>query len=65
MSTGNSNVNLNLEDKLVKLNLSPAQCTQALGAMRAAEDMVDFFQTVGAAVKRIAGALSLKPSVRA
>ena len=65
MSTANRNVNLNLEDKLAKLNLTPAQRTQALGAMRAAEDMVDFLQTVGAVAKRIAGALSLKPSIRA
>ena len=64
MTTGNK-VTFDLEQKLATMNLTPAQRTQALDAMRAAEDMVDFFQIVGAAAKRIAGAFSLKPSVRA
>ena len=65
MTTGKRNATFDLEQKLATMNLSPAQRTQALDAMRAAEDMVDFIQTVGAAAKRIAGAFSLKPSVRA
>jgi hypothetical protein len=65
MTTGNRKATFDLEQKLATMNLSPAQRTQALDAMRAAEDMVDFIQTVGAAAKRIAGAFSLKPSVRA
>jgi hypothetical protein len=64
MNTGNRPV-FNFEQKLADLNLSPAQRTQALDAMRAAEDMVQFFETVGAAVKRVAGVFSLKPSMRA
>jgi hypothetical protein len=56
---------LNFEQKLADLNLSPAQRTQALDAMRAAEGMVEFLETVGNAVKRIAGVFSLKPGVRA
>jgi hypothetical protein len=53
------------EQKLADLNLSPAQRTQALDAMRAAEGMVDFLEAVGTAVKRVAGVFSLKPGVRA
>ena len=64
MTTG-KNVTFDLEQKLATMNLSPAQRNQALDAMRAAEDMVDFVQTLGAAIKRIDGALSFKPSVRA
>ena len=63
MNTGNRTV-FNFEQKLAELNLSPAQRTQALDAMRAAEDMVAFLDTVGAAIKRIAGVFSLKPSMR-
>ena len=64
MTNGNRKAAFNIEEKLAELNLSPAQRSQALGAMRAAEDMVDFLDTVGAALKRIAGAFSLKPSIR-
>lgn len=62
MTTGNREAMLNIEQKLADLNLTPAQRSQALGAMRAAEDMVDFIETLGAAVKRIAGVFSLKPT---
>ena len=65
MTTGNREVTFDFEQKLATMNLTPSQRTQALDAMRAAEDMVEFFQTVGTAAKRIAGAFSLKPSIRA
>ena len=39
--------------------------TQALDAMRAAEDMVQFIESIGAAFKRIFGVFSLKSGVRA
>ncbi|MGH8663045.1 MAG: hypothetical protein ACREUX_02145 [Burkholderiales bacterium] len=65
MNTGNRPAVFNFEQKLAELNLSPAQRTQALDAMRAAEDMVGFLETVGTAVKRIAGVFTLKPSMRA
>jgi hypothetical protein len=66
MSTGNRKAAaFNLEQKLADLNLSPAQRIRAIDAMQAAEDMVDFLETVGAAIKRIAGVFSLKPGIRA
>jgi hypothetical protein len=65
MNTGNRNVAFNIEEKLVDMNLSPAQRTQAIDAMRAAEDMVAFLDTLGTAIKRMAGVFSLKPSIRA
>jgi hypothetical protein len=65
MNTGNRNAVFNLEQKLADLNLTPAQRARAIGSMRAAEDMVDFLGTVGAAIKRLVGVFSLKPSIRA
>lgn len=65
MTTGNRKAMFTIEEKLANLNLSPAQRTQALGAMRVAEDMVDLLQTLGNAVKRIAGAFAPKSSIRA
>ena len=65
MTTGNRKADFNFEERLASLNLTPAQRAQALGAMRAAEEMVDFLDTVIAAGKRIAGVFSLKSSVRA
>lgn len=65
MSTGNQKLELNLEEKLGQLNLTPSQREHAVGAMRVATDAVEVVAAISAAVKRIAGALSLKPSVRA
>jgi len=65
MSTGKQNVEFNLEEKLGQLNLTPSQREQAVGAMRVATDTVEVVAAISAAVKRIAGALFLKPSVRA
>jgi len=65
MTTGNRKELFTIEEKLANLNLTSAQRTQALGAMRVAEDLVDFVETLGTAVKRIAGAFAPKPSVRA
>jgi hypothetical protein len=64
MTTGNRKVDLNLEEKLAQLNISPIDRARALSAMKAAEDMVDFFGALRMAFKRIAGAFSLRPSVR-
>jgi hypothetical protein len=65
MTTGNRKVNLNLEEKLAEMNLSPVDRAQALSALKMAEDMVDLFETLAAGVRRIAGVFSLRPSVRA
>ena len=65
MTTGNRKVDLNLEEKLAQLNISPIDRARALSALKAAEDMVDFFAALRTAFKRIAGAFSLRPSVRA
>ena len=65
MTTGNRKAEFNFEEKLATLSLSPAQRAQAIGAMRAAEDMVDFLDSLVATGKRIAGVFSLKPSIRA
>ena len=65
MTTGNRKVDLNLEEKLAQLNISPIDRARALSALKAAEDMVDFFEALRTVFKRIAGAFSLRPSVRA
>ncbi len=65
MSTRDRQVEFNVEQKLADLNLTPSQRHQALGAIRVAEDLVEIFQYLGAAAKRVAGALSFKPSIRA
>ena len=65
MTTGNRKVDLNLEEKLAQLNLSPVDRARALSALKMSEDIVNFFEALGAGVKRIAGAFSLRPSVRA
>jgi len=65
MTTGNRKVEFNIEEKLASVNMTPADRHRALGAMRAAEDLVDFLDTLVAAGKRIAGVFSFKPSVRA
>ena len=65
MTTGNRKVDLNLEEKLAQLNLSPVDRARALSALKMAEDMVSLFEFLGTGLKRIAGAFSLRPSVRA
>jgi hypothetical protein len=65
MTTGNRKVDLNLEEKLAQLNLSPLDRAQALSALRAAEDLVTLFEALRTVFKRITGAFSLRPSVRA
>jgi hypothetical protein len=65
MTTRTRTVDLNIEKKLAELNLTPSQHARALDALQTAEDMVDFLESVGAVVKRIAGVFSLKPSMRA
>ena len=65
MTTGNRKAEFNIEEKLSTLTLSRPQPNQAVDAMRVAEEMVDFLDTLVAGVKRLAGVFSLKPSVRA
>lgn len=65
MTTGNRKAEFNIEEKLANINLTPADRQRALGAMRAAEDLVDFLDRLVAAGKRIAGVFSLKSGVRA
>lgn len=65
MTQGKHNDGLNLELKLDELNLSPSQRAHALSAMRTASEAVDLFEAVAGAIKRIAGVVTLKPSVRA
>jgi hypothetical protein len=64
MSNGNKQAVFNLEEKLNELNLTPSERANALGAMRVAEDAVEIFEVLRAAFKRVAGFVSLKPSVR-
>jgi hypothetical protein len=64
MSTGNRQVGFNVEQKLAELNLTPSQRHQALGAIKVAEDVIDVVQFFSAFARRVAGAVSLKPSVR-
>jgi hypothetical protein len=56
--------NLDLEAKLNELHLTPSERANAIGAMRVAEDAVEIVRVLRAAMKRIAGFMSLKPSVR-
>jgi hypothetical protein len=65
MTTGHRKVDLNIEEKLAQINLSPSERAQALSALRLSEDMVNLFGTLAAGVRRIAGVFSLRPSVRA
>lgn len=65
MSNGKQLEDFNLEAKLNELNLTPSQREHAVSAMRIAEDAVELIDAITGAVKRIAGAMSLKPSVRA
>jgi len=65
MSNGNKRSEVSIVDKLNELPLTPSERAAALGAMRVAEDAVDIVGVVRAALKRVAGFVSLKPSVRA
>ena len=64
MSTGNTQVQANIEDKLNELHLNPVDRARALGAMRVAAEAVKVFEVLAAGVKRIAAAMWLKPTVR-
>jgi hypothetical protein len=65
MSNGTQYEAFNLERKLNEVNLTPSQREHAVSAMKVASDTVEIFEAITAAVKRVAGAMSLKPSVRA
>lgn len=65
MSYGKQTTEFNIEQKLNELNLTPSQREQAVSAMKVAVDAVDIFDAIAGAVKRVAGAIMLKPSVRA
>lgn len=65
MSNGNNHEGFDLEQKLNELNLTPAQRDHAVSALRVATDAVDVIEAITGAFKRVAGAMSLKPSVRA
>ena len=65
MSYGKNQAEFNLESKLNELHLTPSERANAIGAMRVAEDAADIAEALSAALKRIAGFMSLKPGVRA
>jgi len=65
MSYGKQTEEFNIEQKLNELNLTPSQRDQAVSAMKVAVDTVEIFDAIASAVKRAAGAMSLKPNVRA
>ena len=65
MSTGSKQVELNIEERLNELQMTPSERANAIGAMRVAEDAVELLEILVATVKRVAGFFSLKPSVRA
>ena len=65
MSNGNNQEGFDLELKLNELNLTAAQRDHAVSALRVATEAVDVIQAITGALKRVAGAMSLKPSVRA
>lgn len=64
MSTGNTQVQANIEDKLNELHLNPVDRARALSAMRVAAEAVKVFEVLATSVKRIAAAVWLKPTVR-
>jgi hypothetical protein len=64
MSSGNRQIEFNIEEKLAELHLTPSQRDEARGAVEMANDVVDVLQALTRAVKRLAEAVSLKPSVR-
>ncbi len=65
MSYGKQTEEFNIEQKLNELNLTPSQREQAVSAMKVAVDTVEIFDAIASTVKRVAGAMSLKPNVRA
>jgi hypothetical protein len=64
MSTGNRQAAFNIEEKLAELQLTPSQRAQARNAMAIASGVVDILQALTGALKRLAEAIALKPSVR-
>ena len=64
MSIGDRQVAFNFEEKLASLNLTPTQQSEARGAIRVAEDVIEGTEFLVGLVKRLAEAVSLKPSVR-
>jgi len=65
MSNGTNNEGFDLEQKLNTLNLTPGQREHAVSALKVAADAVDVIEAITGAIKRVAGAMSLKPSARA
>ncbi len=64
MSTGNRQATFNFEEKLAGLTMTPTQRSEARGAMRVAEGFFEVAEFLSGLVKRLAEAVSLKPSVR-
>ena len=64
MSNGNKRVEFKIEERLNEVRMTPSERADAIGAMRVAEDAVEIFEVLRAAIKRVAGFISLKPSVR-
>jgi len=64
MSTGNRQAAFNFEEKLADLHLTSTQRNDAAGAARVAEGVIEVAEFLAGLVKRLAEAVSLKPSVR-
>jgi len=64
MSNGIRQAAFNIEEKLATLRMTPSQRTQARDAVRAGEDFVEVMEVLVGLFKRLAVAMSLKPSVR-
>jgi len=64
MSNGNRQASFNIEEKLATLHLTPSQRSEARDAVRVGEDFVEVMETLIKLAKRLAVAVSLKPSVR-
>ncbi len=65
MKNVNRQVEFNLEAKLAGLNMTPAQRTESLEAARKAELVIAAIVWLGATLKRLISAMTLKPSLRA
>ncbi len=64
MNTGIRQATFNIEEKLANIHLTQSQQSQARDAFRMAADVVEVMEFLVGAVKRLAEAVSLKPSVR-
>lgn len=64
MSTGDRQVEFNIEEKLAELKLTPAQRAEALASVRIAQTAVELVARARAALRRFAELVALKPSVR-